>query len=92
MSVASTSIENYHQHRDSGRLGKQQQLILDGMRGGESYSRRELAAHLGLELSSICGRVNELVASGYLEELPTRRCSVTGKSVHPVAKTTKALF
>lgn len=40
--------------------------------------------HTGLELSSICGRVNELLGSGLLEEAPTRRCRITGKSVHPV--------
>lgn len=86
MSVATTSIQAYREHRDSGKVSGQARRILDSMLGGVSYSRRELAEHTGLELSSICGRVNELVAAGLLEETPTRRCRITGKSVHPVRR------
>lgn len=86
MTVAETSIEAYHWHRDTGRLSAQCLHILDSMQPGWSYSRRELIEITGLELSSICGRVNELLAMGLLEELAPRKCNMTGRSVIPVRK------
>lgn len=92
MTVAETSIAAYREHRDSGKVGKQAQHILDCMRPGWSYSRRELMAVTGLELSSICGRVNELVGTGLLQEGAPRKCGVTGKRVTPVVKPQIELF
>jgi hypothetical protein len=57
------------------------------MRKGKDYSRREMAKEFELELSSVCGRVNELVGMNLLEELPSRQCKVTGKTIHPVRLT-----
>jgi hypothetical protein len=82
--IADTSVTAYHEHRDTGKLSRQANTILSQMRSDTDYSRRELARHTGLELSSVCGRVNELLAIGLLEELASRRCSITGKTVHPV--------
>jgi DNA-binding IclR family transcriptional regulator len=48
------------------------------------YTRSELAKRTGIRLSSICGRVSELIALGYLEEAGRRRCTETGRSAHPV--------
>jgi len=84
MSVSDTSVQAYHEHEDEGKIGKQCRLILSKMRKGEDYSRREMAKEFGLELSSVCGRVNELVGMNLLEELPSRQCKVTGKTIHPV--------
>lgn len=86
MTVADTSIAAYREHRDTGKVSKQALHILNSMNLGRAYSRRELIAATGLELSSICGRVNELVALGMLEEAPARKCTVTGKTVKPVRK------
>lgn len=86
MTVAETSIRAYHEHRDTGKLGKQAQHILNSMYFGESYSRRELAKESGLELSSVCGRVNELLAVDLVREAPPRKCSITGKMIKPVFK------
>lgn len=87
MSVATTSIDAYHDHRDTGKLGQQAQQILSAMIEGERYSRRELARALGMELSSVCGRVNELLQIGLLAEGEPRRCSITHKRINPVFKT-----
>ena len=84
MSVATTSIAAYRDHREKGKVGAQARKILVAMRPGVEYSRRELVDLTGLELSSICGRVNELLGSGLIQEGRTRPCRVTGKSVHPV--------
>lgn len=86
MSVATTSIENYREHRSSGKLGAQAREILEFLakHTHRDWSRAELADDLDLRLSSVCGRVNELIHGGYLDMAPTRKCQVTGKKIHPV--------
>lgn len=84
MSVSDTSRQAYYEHEDEGKIGKQCRLILSKMRKGKDYSRREIAKEFGLELSSVCGRVNELLAIGLLQELESRPCKVTNKTIHPV--------
>ncbi len=83
---SSTSIQNYHEHRRSGKLGDQAQQVLDFLtaRPNSNYSRAELAEATGLRLSSVCGRVNELVERGYITERPQRPCLITGKTISPV--------
>ena len=84
MTVASTSIEAYKEHKETGKLGRQASAILERMSPGMDYSRKELSRLTGFELSAICGRVNELLSVGLLEELESRKCSITGKNIHPV--------
>ena len=86
MSVAQTSIDAYKEHRAKGKVGSQAMSLFDAMQFHEDYSRRELAGLTGLELSSICGRVNEMLQIGMLKEVSPRKCKVTGKTVKPVVK------
>lgn len=85
MSVADTSLDAYREHRDSGELSAQQKkvMLFFHMHGGE-YTRSELAGSIPMRLSSVCGRVFELIELGYLTEGPRRACGVTGVSAHPV--------
>lgn len=54
-------------------------------RRGQGFTRAEIAKAIGMPLSGVCGRVNELVhIKGVLEEMPRRACSVSGKAAHPV--------
>jgi hypothetical protein len=83
--IADTSRQALQEERASGRLGWQQVRILRWIReNGGAHTRAELSERLGIRLSSICGRVHELVAVGELVEGPRRRCSVTGRAAHPV--------
>lgn len=85
--IAETSVTNYREHRSSGRLGAQALEIVQFLanRTDRDFSRAEIAEILGLRLSSICGRVNELIKSDHVEQsAQTRRCQVTGKTVRPV--------
>lgn len=84
--IATTSIENYHAHKESGRLGKQALFLVQFIaeHTDRDWSRAELAEQTGLRLSSVCGRVNELIHSRHVEVQPNRRCQVTGKTVSPV--------
>ena len=86
MTVADTSIKAYKEHIATGKVGAQAQSILEFMNPGEAYSRRELAVLTGLELSSICGRVNELLSIGLLVEGVKRKCRVTKKTISPIMK------
>ena len=86
MSVAETSIVAYKEHKAQGKVGTQAQHILDFLIFGKDYSRREIAGITGLELSSVCGRVNELLEIGALKEVMPRKCKVTGKTIKPVVK------
>lgn len=48
------------------------------------WTRKELATMAGIEINCVCGRVNELIASGVLEERVRRACKFTGKQAHPI--------
>jgi hypothetical protein len=85
MSVADTSLDAYRAHRDSGELGAQQRKVMLFFHTfGGQHTRSELAEKIPMRLSSVCGRVNELVELGYLTEGPRRLCSVTQRNAHPV--------
>lgn len=86
MTAAETSIEAYRDHRTSGRLGDQARSIVEflAVRTGTDWSRGELADTMRLRLSSVCGRVNELLASGHIEVATVRPCRMTGKRVETV--------
>lgn len=83
---SATSIENYHEHKRSGKLGDQESLVLGYLRdnSGKNYSRSELANDLGMRLSSVCGRTNTLLELGLIEERTKRPCGITGKTISPV--------
>lgn len=83
MGVATTSIDNYHQHKRSGKLGAQEQHIMQffWLHNGADWTRSEIAQFLRIRLSSVCGRVNRLIEIGELDEAGTRSCTVTGKTV-----------
>lgn len=43
-------------------------------------TRQEISRALGEPINSVCGRVNELVAQGYLAVVGTKKDTVTGHS------------
>lgn len=84
--VAETSIENYHLLKACGELSRMQRHVVGKMARGRDYSRAELAELADMRLSSVCGRVNELLnmVPPVLAEAPKRACKITGRTVHPV--------
>lgn len=84
--IAETSIIAYKEHKAAGKVGSQALSLFDAMEFHKDYSRRELANLAGLELSSVCGRVNEMLQIGMLKEVSSRKCKITGKTVKPVVK------
>ena len=88
MPVTETSIQAYKEHQAEGKVGTQSNSIYRIMQAGKDYSRRELVAVTLIELSSVCGRVHELLHLGLLKEVKNRKCKVTGKTIIPVYKDT----
>jgi Fic family protein len=86
MSVAETSVMAYKEHRSTGKVGSQAMYIFETMGFNKDYSRREIVQITGLELSSVCGRINEMLQSGMLKEVSQRKCKVTGKTIKPIVK------
>jgi hypothetical protein len=39
-----------------------------------------------MELSSVCGRINEMISVGMIREGEKRKCQITGRLVSPVYK------
>lgn len=78
--VADTSIRAYRALTPD-QLGRTSRLILDAMQDGKLYSRRELEKLTGLRSGSICGRVNKLIADGWLEVPGEKVCSESGEQV-----------
>lgn len=86
MNVATTSIEAFREHKASGKLGAQAREIVEflALHTDRDWSRAELSEALALRLSSVCGRVNELLHSQHVELGVTRACQITGKKVNTV--------
>ena len=72
----------------AGKLGEKQNAVVQSMSLGGRYTRREIASVLHEEASSIAGRVNELIDSGYIRVFGTKACSITGKRVECLCLTT----
>lgn len=56
---------------------------------GPVFTRQELAHYSGLGINAICGRVNSLVAAGYLSSTGNKLCSITGRFVEGLFLTSK---
>lgn len=90
MPVADTSLDAYRSHsvRD---LSAGQARVMACIRPGLDFTRAEIAHASGMALQSVCGRVNELVSAGRLEDAPRRLCSRTGNASRPVRLPSKQL-
>lgn len=91
MSLAvETRNEAFFAVRDDGKLGRQQMaiMLLVHHHPERDWSLQEISKALDMQISSVAGRVNELKRSGWLEEYPKRKCSVTLKTICPVKATT----
>lgn len=83
--VRDTSIAAHIEHKASGKLGAQEQRILEFLRIRQfGLTRNEIAHALNLRLSSVCGRVNTLIKAGVARDEPRRACTITGTNSHVV--------
>lgn len=82
--VAESSIETFRSIQQDGTLTRQQAVIMSVILPGREFSLQELAYLTGIQINGVSGRVNELKTAGRLIHAPERKCSITGRTVHPV--------
>lgn len=75
----STKYASYLRTIDT--LGEKQRLVYEAIDRHRGASRSELATLTGLRLSSVCGRVNELVASGMVRPCGVKWDADTARNV-----------
>ena len=86
--VRETSIDAYHDLVASGKVKTQKDRVFHFLQvSGKGMSRSELhelinAYSKGMRLSSMTARVKELIDEGLLEDIQTRKCRVTKRTVH----------
>lgn len=77
--VSETSRDAFNSIRREGKLQPMQKSILDALKDGRLYTRKQLRDITGMELSSVCGRVNSLLAAGLIDLHGEVRDEKTGK-------------
>lgn len=90
--VAEASKITYRHVEASGQLTDQQRRIVEFLeaRPRQNFTRKEIARALGMEHSTCCARVNELLDPVRMankvrvRELPHRRCSLSGRTASPL--------
>lgn len=87
--VTITSRMAYDEVQCTGKDITQADEIMLHIIEGYDYSRQELKRLTGFEINAICGRVNEMLKTGVLEEGEIRKCEVTGRSIRPVRRKTQ---
>lgn len=82
--VADTSRDAYHAL--GPKLGRQQRQVLAylAQHTYRDHTRGEIARGTCMRLSSVCGRVNELLALQAIVEGVRRPCRVTNIAAHPL--------
>lgn len=80
MAVKQTSIAALNQLVLEGKCKLQRERIYEYLCYSNG-SRREIATDLRMELSAVCGRVNQLLKDGAIKVEGTRSCLITGKQV-----------
>lgn len=82
MTVRTISREAYADHIASGQALRQSDRVFAAIKARPQSTRAELARDTGIEKTSICGRVKELLQAGRIEEVEGIKCSVKGNVVH----------
>lgn len=86
--VTQTSVEAYHALTSTS---KQCTAILNAMRAGVLYTRRQVASLCGLETSTSAARFNALIAAGQVKVCGRIKDPVSGISVEAVSKVASQL-
>jgi Mn-dependent DtxR family transcriptional regulator len=84
--VKKTSIKAYNSLRLTDLLCRTQQIVLKAMRKNAKYTRKEIAHRINFETSTVAGRVNELIAKGYIDVVGKKICPISKKTVEAIIK------
>lgn len=78
--VTETSLRAYRGMSTADLTAKQRQVV-DAMRPGNLYTRRELETLANMRTGSVCGRVNELIELGRIDVCGEKFCRESGRQV-----------
>lgn len=84
--IKKTSIRAYNSLRLTDLLCRTQQIVLKAMRKNAKYTRKEIAHRINFETSTVAGRVNELIAKGYINVVGKKTCPISKKTVEAIIK------
>ena len=83
--VRTTSIIAYNDLKSSGKQPTQKQIILNTLRENKRpMSLQEICDRTNFQINAVSGRVNDLKKSNQVVEAPTRKCTITRKTITPV--------
>ena len=83
--VRTTSIIAYNDLKSSGKQPTQKQIILDALRKNKKpMSLQEICNRTNFQINAVSGRVNDLKKANQVVEAPTRKCTITRKTITPV--------
>lgn len=82
MTARAISRQVYRDHIANGKALTQWMKVLRAIEARPRMTRAELERATGIRLTSVCGRVKELLDADVIAEVANVRCSVTGNVVH----------
>ena len=81
MTVTFTSLEAYRNAVINGTVKTQRDRIFQWLvrytKHNKGFTRNEIAEYTNIRLSGVCGRVSQLIADGYVEEVGEREDAFT---------------
>ena len=80
-----TSLEAFIEVKESGKLGKQEAIILDYLNKKRNATRRVIARDLNMETSTVSARVNSLKQKHKVIDKDVVVCPISRKKVYLVA-------
>ena len=89
--IRKTSKSAFDHNKRSGISGSQKKELYDlvdrmtSRRSGWGVTLKELSRESGLEINAVSGRINDLKKEGLISECSKRKCSITNRTVVPVA-------
>ena len=82
--MRTTSKIAYKDLIESGKQDQQKNHIIRLLITESPLSRREISRATNIEISSVSGRVNEMIKMGVVEETTKRKCMFSKKLITPV--------
>ena len=89
--IRKTSKSAFDHNKRSGISGSQKKELYDLVnnmtsgRSGWGVTLKELSRESGMEINAVSGRINDLKKEGLISECSKRKCSITNRTVVPVA-------
>ena len=83
--MRNTSIIAYKDLQATKKYLTQKEIILNALRENKTpMSLQEICDRTNFQINAVSGRVNDLKKANQVVEAPTRKCTITRKTITPV--------